>query len=122
MTRFVAVMLCVAAMATLGAESVPSEPPRIEGTKVATEAQAKDLAFESYLKKMNSKVLATELVHGIQVITLGYDAPDFAGKGERLWEAHVMTLNQELRAIIWVNPRTEAVRFLCGPWESKVDK
>jgi len=91
-------------------------PLQIEGTKVSEQNEAKHIAFEGYVKKMRTQILSTESVQDISVITLGYDIPLFASKGDRLWEARVMTIEQELRAIIWVNPKTKAVHFVCVPY------
>jgi hypothetical protein len=94
--------------------SVPAA--RISGAKVETESAAKRLAFDHYLKKMKCNISATEAVREVVVIVLGYDVDDFAKRGTEIWEARV-TDNQELRAIIWVNPRTENAHYVCGPWE-----
>jgi hypothetical protein len=91
-------------------------PLRIEETKVSEQNAAKHIAFEGYVKKMRTQILSTESVQNISVITLGYDIPMFASRGDRIWEARVMTIEQELRAIIWINPKTKAVHFVCGPY------
>ncbi len=90
---------------------------QIEGVKVSTQADAERIAFEAYAKKMHAEILPNEGVQDIAIVTLGYDVRDFAKKGERIWEARVMTDEGRLRAIIWVNPRSEKVHFVCGPWE-----
>lgn len=95
------------------------EPPlEIAGAKVAKEADARCIAFDAYIKKMRLEVLATEGVRSVKVMKLGYDIPGFAKQGEPLWEARVMTLNDELRAILWINPHSEAVYFVVGPWKT----
>ena len=91
-------------------------PLRMIGAEVSEQNAAKHIAFDGYVKKMRAQVLSTESVRDISVITLGYDVPMFASKGDRIWEARVMTIEQELRAIIWVNPKTKAVHFVCGSW------
>ncbi len=88
------------------------------GAKVETESAAKRLAFDNYIRKMKGNISATESVRDVTIIVLGYDVGGFAKKGEKIWEARV-TDNQALRAILWVNPRSENVHFVCGPWEAK---
>jgi len=111
------IMCCLIGMASSALSRDLAAPPlRIEGTEVSEQNAAKHIAFDGYVKKMRAQVLSTESVQNISVITLGYDVPKFASKGDRLWEARVMTIEQELRAIIWVNPKTKAVHFVCGPW------
>ncbi|MGI6494608.1 MAG: hypothetical protein ACOX5G_00680 [Kiritimatiellia bacterium] len=99
-----------------------AKPLQIEGTKVSAQADAKRIAFEAYAKKMRAEVLANEGVQDISVVTLGYDVPGFATEGERIWEARVLTIEGKLRAIIWVNPRSEDVHFVCGSWEEKTSE
>lgn len=114
------IMVC---LLTLGVDAMGrdlSAPPlQIEGAKVSLQADAKRIAFEAYAKKMRAEILANESVQDIAIVTLGYDVRDFAAKGERIWEARVLTIEGRLRAIIWVNPRSEGVHFVCGPWEEK---
>lgn len=61
---------------------------------------------------MHGEILATEAVHDIAIIVLGYDVPDFAPAGARIWELRVKTIEGGLRAVIWVNPQSEQVRFV----------
>lgn len=77
------------------------------------------MAFDGYVEKMQTKLLATESVQDIRIIKLGYELKDFATKGQEIWEARVKTLDDELRAIIWINPNTEKVCFIAGPWGSR---
>lgn len=122
MRTFVAIMTCLLVMGvnTMGRD-LAAKPLQIEGTKVSAQADAKRVAFAAYLKKMKIEILAEEGVREreITVVTLGYDVPGFASKGERIWEARVLTIEGGLRAILWVNPRSEDVHFVCGPWEVK---
>jgi len=111
------IMCCLIGMASIAMSRDLAAPPlRIEGTEVSEQNAAKHIAFDGYVKKMRAQILSTESVQNISVVTLGYDVSKFASKGDRLWEARVMTIEQELRAIIWVNPKTKAVHFVCGPW------
>jgi hypothetical protein len=94
----------------------------IEGTKISTEAEAKRFASDNYIKKMQLNVLATESIREISIIKLGFDIKNFANKGEKLWEARVKTIEGELRAIIWINPKTEKAQFVIGPWQMSTDE
>ncbi len=114
------IMCCLIGMASsVLSRDLAAPPLRIEGTEVSEQNAAKHIAFDGYVKKMRAQVLSTESVQNISIITLGYDVPKFASKGDRLWETRVMTIEKELRAIIWVNPKTKAVHFVCGPWEAE---
>lgn len=120
MSKFMIIILCLMGLSAIAmARDLTAPVLKIEGTKVASQAEAKRLAFDSYVKKMKVNILSTESVQEITIIKLGYEILGFASKGELLWEARVKTLAQELRAIIWINPRTEKVYFVSGPWEAK---
>lgn len=121
MSRVMTIIICLVGLCVLTmASDLTTLPLRIEGTKVPSEAEAKRLARNSYVEKMGTRLMAEEGVQSLTIITLGYNVPGFANKGERIWEARVMAFfDRELRAIIWVNPRTEKVFFVCGPWETK---
>jgi hypothetical protein len=113
------VLICLFWVTISATGQLLSDPPlHIDGVKVSTQANAKQIAFEAYAKKMRANVLANEGIKAITIITLGYDAWDFATKDERIWEARVMTIDGKLRAIIWVNPNSGKVRFVCGPWDA----
>ena len=123
MRIYAAMMTCLLAMGVNAmGRDLAAKPLQIEGTKVSAQADAKRIAFEAYAKKMRAEVLANEGVQDISVVTLGYDAPGFATEGERIWEARVLTIEGKLRAIIWVNPRSEDVHFVCGSWEKKASE
>ena len=122
MRSFVAIMTCLFVMGvnTMGRD-LAAKPLQIEGAKVSAQADAKRIAFEAYVKKMRAEILANEGVQDMAVVTLGYDVPGFAPKGERIWEVRVLTIEGGLRAILWVNPRSEDVHFVCGPWKTKAE-
>ena len=99
-------------------EQLTLSPLSIEGTNTSSEAEAKQIARDNYADKMGISLMAEEGVRRISIITLGYDVPDFAKRGEVIWEARVMAFfDRELRAILWINPKTEKVHYLCGPWD-----
>ena len=91
---------------------------KIENAKVCSQDDAKRIASDAYLKKMQLNVSATESVQDISIIKLGYNVKDFVSKGQKLWEVRIKTIEDELISIIWINPYTEKVRFVSGPWES----
>lgn len=107
-------MLCPLAM---GANSI-STPLIINDVNISTEAEARQIARDSYTEKMGTQLMAEEGVRQIDVITIGYDVPKFAERGEVIWEVRIMAFfDRELRAILWINPRTEKVHYVCGPWD-----
>ena len=91
----------------------------ISGAKVETEMSAKRLAFDNYIQRMDGNISATETVRDISIQILGYTMDGFADRGTKLWEARV-TDKDELRAIIWINPNTEQIYFVCGPWDLSI--
>ena len=114
------IFLAMCGIVSMG-KDLASPPLQIEGTKLPTQSDAKRVAFEAYVKKMNLEILAEEGVREreIAIVTLGYDVRDFAAKGERIWEVRVLTIEGRLRSIVWINPNTEKVYFICGPWDEK---
>lgn len=99
-----------------------SAPPlEIKGAKVALEKDANRIALNAYVKKMRLGILANEGVHQVSIIKLGFDLPNFAAKGDTLWEARVTTIENEVRAILWINPKTEEVYFVIGPWVNETE-
>lgn len=94
----------------------------IEGAKIATAGEARHFAFKQYVKRLKGNILAEETVRQTTIVKMGYDMPGFANKGDLIWESRVLTLEDELRGIIWVHPSTERIRFVIGVWdESEVD-
>lgn len=94
----------------------------VEGReRTSGEVMARRLAREAYASKMGVRLMAEESVRHMTQVTLGYDVPHFAHRGEVIWEARVMAFfDRELRAILWVNPRSETVHFVCGPWDAEL--
>jgi len=123
MFKFMVAAGCLVGVVLLGGSRDLTAPPlKIDNASVSTEMDAKRLAFDGYVKKMKAKVLATEGVRDIEIITLGWDVDGFASKGQRVWELRVKTINDELRSIIWVHPDTRDIHFLAGPWGVEVAK
>ena len=90
---------------------------KIKEAKISLESQAKKIAFTQYINKMKLNVLAEEGPGMTSIIKIGYNIPDFASKGDLIWEVRIMTIVAELRAILWIHPNTEKVHFIIGPWE-----
>lgn len=93
----------------------------IDGAKISQESEAAGISFKRYIEKMNLMVLAEEGPLRPTVITLGFDMPGFAQKGDKLWETRIMYCWSRLRAIVWLNPYTGETFWLIGPW-TKVER
>lgn len=111
-----ALFLAIALSSVTSARDLSAPLLQIKDARVASERAARHVAFSSYVEKMRLNVSATEGARKVAIIRLGYDMPQFASRGEQLWEVRVLTLEGELRAILWVNPKTEDVAFVAGPW------
>ena len=123
MKRLITLLICIIFFSmVIFARDLTSPSLEIKGTKIESEIKAKRIAFDSYFRKMQLKVSATEGVQDISIITLGFDITDFAPKGEKLWETRIKTIEGELRAIIWINPKSEKVYFVIGPWKTSEAK
>ena len=94
----------------------------LEGAKVSTEAQAKELAWQSYWSLMfkDYGISATEGIRVSEIITLGFEVPGYAKKGDRVWEMRVVDLISGLRAILWIHAESEQTKFLISPPDKKV--
>ena len=101
------------------ARDLTKPPLKMSGVSVSTEARARAIASKAYVSKMNMGILSTEAVREIKIIKLGYTIKGFAEAGESLWETKVKTIDGAYRAIIWVNPNSEKVYFVNGPWVAK---
>lgn len=117
MKPLIAFLLIVGSFIPVAARDLSRPPARISGTKVETEAAARLLAFGGYIRKMNGHVSASEAVLDASVVRLALPSVGFAEKNEPIWELRV-TERDAVRGVIWINPRTEDMRFLSGAWES----
>lgn len=120
MKLFVTVVCCMIMQIQIGM----GEPIITKGMdRTSEEKIVRKLANEAYANKMGTQLMAEESVQCITPIFLGYDIPNFAQRGEMLWEARVMAfLDRELRAILWINPFTEHIHFVCGPWDIDISQ
>lgn len=117
MIKSIISMVLIASTSVMGI-NIDQSTMIIEGAKISQAAEAKQIARNMYSRKMGLKLMAEEGVQNISIITLGYNVPGFAQRGELIWEARVMAFfDRELRAILWINPKTEKVHYLCGPWD-----
>lgn len=93
----------------------------IIGATVSQASDALNIANKAYFIKAGG-IMANEGAGSPSIITMGYDVPRFVSAGEQLWEVRISVLTPNntlaLRAILWINPRTEKVHFVCGPWDS----
>ena len=92
----------------------------ITGAKISKADDASRIAIGAYLHKMRG-ISAYEAPDNPSIIKLGFDVPDFAKSGDKIWEVRIfLTMTADgthvLRAILWVNPNTENVQYICGPW------
>jgi hypothetical protein len=118
------ILILLAGMAAIAfsvlAQNLSDRPMQeIRGAKVETENQARLIAFAKYMEKRGGSVDAREAVSEVTAITLGYEIPGFAAAGEQLWEARIVIRFKDLRSILWINPKTERVFFVIGPWDVK---
>lgn len=112
-------MVCVAVFhgAVFAGELGWTAPPiEIPGAAVASEADARRAALAAYVKKTDFAVSATEGTGQAGIVRLGFEIRGFAEKGEPIWQVPIRAIGMELRAIIWINPRTAKVLFVVGPW------
>jgi len=92
-------------------------PLTIENAKLSTEMQAGRFADDCYTKKMKHILSATEGVGDTKIVNIGFDIPEFANKGDKIWEVRIVEMSgNRLRAILWVNPKSEKIYYVCGPW------
>ena len=99
---------------TGGAPAQPKLPP---GAVVETEVKARELAFRAYVEEMKLGIPAEEGVTEALLLTVGYDVPGFAPRGDPVWEIRVGTISLETRALIWVHALSGRVLFVVGPWD-----
>lgn len=92
-----------------------------QGSKINNYRKAERTAFDAYSMRMKEGVSSMEAPGGSSIITLGYDVPGFGKEGQKVWEVRIteMTVVPEfaLRSIVWIQPDTGDVHFVCGPWD-----
>lgn len=88
----------------------PPAPVVLRGAKVSEEGQAADAAIAAYFARAGG-MRALQSVRVVGAASLGFDMPDFASAGDRVWEVRVFERGT-LSAVIWVNAETGRSRFL----------
>ena len=99
------------------AHDLRKQPLELKGAKVATEAQARELAWQRYVALMMKPrgISATEGPRVVAIETVGFDISRYAKKGDAVWEVRVIDLVSGLNAIAWVHSESERVKFLLLP-------
>jgi hypothetical protein len=101
-------------------------PENIEGcTKpieglVTREGTAKEIAYVLHLSKMVdlNDVLIKDYPEQVRLIRVDFKIPNFAEKGDLVWQVRVMNLGQ-IRSIIWVHTQTGDAFAVAGPWDTQ---
>lgn len=95
-----------------------SQDPLSEGVLVAHEEEAKRIAFETHFSKTAEmdNVQIRDCPEIANFVRVPFEIPDFAIRGEYIWEVRIMNLGQ-LRSVIWVHPHTASTYSICGPWD-----
>jgi len=96
-----------------------TKPQEISGAVLSQEKDARHVAIEAYFTRQGG-LLATES-EVLSIVTIGFDIPGFAKKGERLWEVRFTDMGSNgvqrlLRAILYIHPNTSAIHAVVGPW------
>ena len=76
------------------------------------EQRIKDMAFTAYTSRQHLDILAEEAATTAYATILGFTIPNFASKGDNIWEVHIEYMLSQLRAILWINPATEKIVFI----------
>lgn len=120
MARFLIVLMAVMALSRPGdaedtghlrrvSESAESSL-RIEGAKVSTEDEAKEIAVKAYFKKMRG-LRALQTAKVVSIHRLDVKIRGFAEKGDRVWEVRIYGV-RDLSAVIWVHSQSAKTYFL----------
>ncbi len=117
MLRFLIILAAVITMAqprvaeaTNPRESGESGPLRIEGARVSTETEAKQLAVDAYFKRTGG-LRGVQTAKVVSIHRLDVEIKGFARKGDRVWEVKIYG-PRDLRAVIWVHSRSAKTFFL----------
>lgn len=119
MKKLIVLLICTFYLSTFAiARDLTVPGLEIKGATVSSEDEAKQIAKGAYTKKMSFNIPADIVFRDVSIITLRFNITNFVNKGEKLWQVNVKTLNNDLEGIIWINPNTEQVYFVFGPWKS----
>jgi hypothetical protein len=85
-------------------------PVHLAGARVNNPGEAVSAAVDAYFARAGGM----RALHSAKVVgaaSLGFDVPDFASAGDRVWEVRVYERGT-LSAVIWVSAETGRSRFL----------
>ena len=85
-------------------------PVHLAGARVSNPGEAVTAAVEAYFARAGG-MRALQSAQVVGAASLGFDVPDFASAGDRVWEVRVYERGT-LSAVIWVNAETGRPRFL----------
>jgi hypothetical protein len=88
-------------------------PVHLAGARVSSPGEAVNAAVEAYFARAGG-LRALQSAQVVGAASLGFDVPDFASAGDRVWEVRVYERGT-LSAVIWVNAETGRPRFLAPP-------
>jgi hypothetical protein len=85
-------------------------PVHLPGARVSNPGEAVTLAVEAYFARAGG-LRALRSAQVVGAASLGFDVPDFASAGDRVWEVRVYERGT-LSAVIWVSAETGRPRFV----------
>jgi len=105
-------MFIVSATALLGAElHLPAVD--MSGARVAAGQQAQARLYEHLVQAEDDGLSAMESARAIARFKIGFDVPDFARTGDRIWLVHVVAIaDATVKRVAWINAESGAVIFL----------
>ena len=89
---------------------VASLPLHLDGAKINNPGEAVTVAVDAYFARAGGK-RSIRSAQAISAASLGFDVPDFAKAGDRVWEVRVYEFGT-LSGVIWVNAETGRTRFV----------
>ena len=105
-------MFIVSATALLGAE-LHLLAVGMSGARVATGQQAQARLYEHLVQAEDDGPSAMESARAIARFKIGFDVPDFARTGDRIWLVHVVAIDDAtVKRVAWINAESGAVIFL----------
>ena len=85
-------------------------PVHLPGAKVSNPGQAVSASVDAYFARAGG-MRALRSAQIVGSASLGFDVPDFASAGDRVWEVRVYERGT-LSAVIWVNAETGRPHFV----------
>jgi hypothetical protein len=87
-----------------------TRPIHLDGAKVDNPGAAVTFAVDAYFARAGAP-RSIRSARAVSAERLGFDVPEFAKAGDRVWEARVYEFGT-LSAVIWVNAETGGTRFI----------